>query len=52
MATRSEKMNAASPSAPSRGVHLEDEQQHEGEEEHGAGDEEAEEDGGANGRFP
>ena len=32
-------------------VHLEDEQQHEGEEEHGAGDDEAEDDGGANGRI-
>ena len=31
-------------------VHLEDEQQHEGEEEHGAGDPEAEDHGGANGR--
>ena len=33
-------------------VHLEDEQQRKGEEEHGAGDDEAEGDGDANGRFP
>lgn len=32
-------------------VHLEDAQQHEGKEEHGAGDDEAVDDGGANGRL-
>jgi len=32
-------------------VHLEDEQQHEGEKEHGTGDDEAEDDGGPNGRI-
>lgn len=33
-------------------VHLEDEQQHQGEEEHGAGDDQADDDGDPNGRIP